>query len=151
MQKYIDIFFKVIEECRSWVSRNGAEQIFFLKPSRNMFAEKLVKWERFLAEFWEHFIFDVKVVEVHKMSEVFWGKLCCKMGDLFRYFLLGLRLSSRKSEIKEIWWCPLERVVEYKNIVRPKKYILNHWFLGNIFASWGTTLGRFSLCFLFVF
>ena len=38
----------------------------------------------FLAVLWEHIIFNVKWVEVHKMGEVFWAKLYCKMSDLFR-------------------------------------------------------------------
>ena len=52
--------FKVLQECSSWVSRNGAVQMFFLTPNRNMFPEKFVKSERFLAVFWEHIIFNVK-------------------------------------------------------------------------------------------
>ena len=35
------------------------------------------------------------------MSEVLRVKLYCKMGDLFCQFLLALRLSVRKSEIKK--------------------------------------------------
>ena len=35
--------FKVLEECSSWVSRNGPLQIFFLTSNRNMFAGKFVK------------------------------------------------------------------------------------------------------------
>ena len=35
--------FKVLQECSSWASRDGAVQIFFLTPNRNMFAGKLVK------------------------------------------------------------------------------------------------------------
>ena len=46
-------------------------QIFFLTPNRNMFAGKFVNWENFLPVFWEHIIFNVKWVEVGKMSEVF--------------------------------------------------------------------------------
>ena len=60
--------FKVLQECSSWASRNGAVQIFFL--------EKHVLRE--------HIIFNVKWVEVRKMSEIFWAKLYCKMCDLFR-------------------------------------------------------------------
>ena len=33
--------FKVLQECSFWASRNGAVQIFFPKPNRNMFAENL--------------------------------------------------------------------------------------------------------------
>ena len=36
------------------------------------------------------------------MSEVFRAKLYCKISDLFRKFLLALRFSSRKSEIRKI-------------------------------------------------
>ena len=41
-------------------------------------------------------VFYVKRVEVHKMNEVFWAKLPRKISELFRYFLLGLRLPTRK-------------------------------------------------------
>ena len=75
---------KVFQECSSWASRDGAVQMFFLTPDRNMFAGKLLKWEKFLAVFREHINFDVKWVEVRKMSEVFWAKLYCTMSDLFR-------------------------------------------------------------------
>ena len=40
----IQIFaFKVLQEYSSWVSRNGAVQMFFLTPTRNMLAGKFVK------------------------------------------------------------------------------------------------------------
>ena len=47
-----------------------------------MFAGKFVKSERSVLR--QHIIFNVKRVEVHKMSEVFLAKLYCKMRDLFR-------------------------------------------------------------------
>ena len=34
--------FKVLQECISWVSRNGAVQMFLLTPNKNMFPEKFV-------------------------------------------------------------------------------------------------------------
>ena len=102
--------FKVPHESSSWASGNGAVQMFFLTPNRNMFAGKFVNWESFLAVFWEHIIFNFKRVEIRKMSEVFWAKLYCKMSDLFRWFLLALRFSATNSGIKKLWWCPLERV-----------------------------------------
>ena len=44
IQKNIQIFaFKVPQEFRSWESRNGSLQMFFLTQNRNMFAEKFVK------------------------------------------------------------------------------------------------------------
>ena len=63
--------FKVLKECSSWASRNGAVQMLFLTPNRNMFAEKFVKLEKFLVVLWEHIIFNVRLTEVRKMSEVF--------------------------------------------------------------------------------
>ena len=41
--------FKVVQECISWMSRNGAVHMFFLKSNRNMFARKFLKSQRFLA------------------------------------------------------------------------------------------------------
>ena len=73
--------FKVLQECNSWPSRNDAVQYFFLTPNRNMIAGKVVKSERSLAVLWEHIIFNVKWVEVRKMSDLFWAKLYCKTCD----------------------------------------------------------------------
>ena len=49
----------------------GCQEFFFLTPNRNMITGKFVKSERFLTVLREHIIFDVKLVEVRKMSEVF--------------------------------------------------------------------------------
>ena len=113
--------FKVFQECSSWLSRNGAVQMFFLTPNRNIFTAKFVKSERFLTVLWEHITFDVKWVEVHKMSEVFWVKLYCKISDLFSSFcwLWDFLLENLKLK-KKLWWCPLERVDKYYKVVCPK-------------------------------
>ena len=63
--------FKVLQEYSSLASRNDAAQMIFLTPNRNMFAGIFVKSERFLTMLREHIIFNVKWVEVRKMSEVF--------------------------------------------------------------------------------
>ena len=63
--------FNVLQECSSWTSRNGVVQMFSMTPSRNMFAGKFVKSEKLLTVLWEHVIFNVKWVEVRKMSEFF--------------------------------------------------------------------------------
>ena len=76
--------FKVFQECGSWASRNDAVQMLFLTPNRNMLAGKIIKSDRVLAVLLEQFIVNVKLVEVSKMSGVFWAKLYCKMSDLFR-------------------------------------------------------------------
>ena len=43
----------------------------FLTPNKYIYARKFVNSERFLAVFQEHIIFNVKGVEVRKLSEVF--------------------------------------------------------------------------------
>ena len=62
---------------------------------------KFVKSERFLVVLREHIIFNVKWVDVRKLSEIFWGKLYFKTCDLFCKFLLALKLSARKYQIKK--------------------------------------------------
>ena len=52
LQRYTEIYRhididKVLQECSSWASRNGAMQMFFLTPNRKVFAGKFVKWEKF--------------------------------------------------------------------------------------------------------
>ena len=61
----------MLQECSSWVSRNDAVQIFFLAPNRNTLAGKFVKSESFLAALRVDIIFNVKRVEVRKISEGF--------------------------------------------------------------------------------
>ena len=61
-------------------------KFFFPDTHRNSFAGKFVKWERFLIMFREHFIINIKWLEVQKISEVFWVKPYCKMTDLFAKF-----------------------------------------------------------------
>ena len=74
--------FKVLQECRSWSSRNGG--VHFFSDTK----QKLVFWKTFKVRkafgfLWEHIIFNVKWVKFCKMSEIFWAKLYCKMSDLF--------------------------------------------------------------------
>ena len=52
--------FKVLQEFKSWASRNGAVQMLFLTLNRKRVARKFVTWERFLAVLPEHIIFNVK-------------------------------------------------------------------------------------------
>ena len=74
----------VLQECSSCTSRNGAMQIIFLTPNRNVFAGKFIKWDRLSIEFRDHIVFNVNYVEVRKMSEVFRAKQYCKTSYLFR-------------------------------------------------------------------
>ena len=56
---------------------------------RKMLVEKFAKWEKFLAVLREHIIFDVKWVDVQKMSEIFRAKLYCKMSKTFSLVFVG--------------------------------------------------------------
>ena len=60
--------FKVHSECSSYGSRNGAVQIFFSDTKQKHVCWKICKVNKALAALWEHFIFIVKLVEVHKKS-----------------------------------------------------------------------------------
>ena len=73
------------------------------------------------------------------MNEGFWAKLYCKLSDSFRKLLLALRLSTRRFDIKKnLWWCPLKDVDQYKKVIfeiilskKEFKYeILNHLYFG---------------------
>ena len=55
---------------------------FFWHQTERCLLENLS--ERLLAVLREHMIFNVKWVEVPKISEVVWAKVYCKMSDLFR-------------------------------------------------------------------
>ena len=112
--------------------------MFFLTPNRNMFTRKFVRSEKLLAVLREHIIFYVKLVEVRKMSEVFWAKLYCRISDLFSSFLKSVlytgtcgRILFSKKEF-QIW--------DFES----------HIFWSS-FVFQGTALGRFSHFFFFFF
>ena len=50
----------------------------FLTPNRNMFSGKFLKSERVVSVLQENIVLSVKVVEICKMSEVFWAIQYCK-------------------------------------------------------------------------
>ena len=63
--------FQMLRECSTWMSRNGAVEMFFsffVTPTRNVF----------LDVFQEYIFCNVEWIEARKMSEVFWVK--------FRFF-----------------------------------------------------------------
>ena len=101
--RYIEIFRHLLSKCfknavlgvKKWCSANISSD------NKQKYAEKFIKSESFLAVLRVDIIFNVKWVEVRKTSEILWVKLYCKMCDLFCQFLLALRLSARKSEIKK--------------------------------------------------
>ena len=73
-------------ETASSTSRNGAVQMLFLTPDRNMFSGRFIMKgsEGVLAVLRGHVVLNVKGVEICKISKIFWAKLYCKIGDLFR-------------------------------------------------------------------
>ena len=150
--------FKVLQESSSWASGNGAVQMIFLTPNRNIFAGKFVNWEHFLAVFWEHVISSRKRIEIRKMSEVFWAKLYCKMSDLFDWFLLTLRFSAINSGVKrssdDVHWNVWAKVVRPKKYFQKRNYkykILNNLYFGPSFVFGEFTLKCFSQCFFLFF
>ena len=75
-------------------------QMFFFLTQTRCLLENFLSDKGFFAALREHTFVIVEWAEVSKMIEVFWAKLNCKISNLFRQFLLALRLSARKSEIK---------------------------------------------------
>ena len=77
---------KVLQECSSWAARNGPVEIFCYN-TRNMFSETFVKSEKVFGcvagAYYFHYQVEVWIIEVCKMSEIFWAKLYCKLSDLF--------------------------------------------------------------------
>ena len=138
---------------------------FFLTPNRKMFAGNFFKSERFLAALWKYVTFNVKWFEVLKISEVFWAKLYSQKSDLFSLVSVAFetfcyKIWNRKKKKKPSngWWCPTERVDEYKTVVCPKWYFqekipnMRFWIIFWCkFFSLGTALGPFSQCLFFNF
>ena len=86
LRRYLQIYGHLLSKCFKNAVLHRQEMVHaisFLTPSRNVIALKFVKSEIFLVVLWEHIIFNVKWVDVHKMSDAFWAKLYCKICDLF--------------------------------------------------------------------
>ena len=87
LRRYTEIYRHLLSKCfrNAVLERQEMMQckFFFLTPNRKMLAGTFVKLERFLAVLQGHIIFNVKWVEVHKMSEIFWAKLYRKTSELF--------------------------------------------------------------------
>ena len=85
-RRYLEIYRHLLSKCFKNAVLERQEMvhaIFFLTPNKNMIALKFVKSEIFLNVLREHIIFNIKWVEVHKISDAVWAKLYCKMCDLF--------------------------------------------------------------------
>ena len=63
------------KKCLSKGDFPSAVQMFFLTPSKNMFAGKFVKWVRLLHALRDYIFYSVEWVEVRKMSEAFEERL----------------------------------------------------------------------------
>ena len=103
----------------------------------------------------EHIVFNVKLVDVRKMSELFEQNCIVKRVIFFAsFFLLALRLSAKKSEIKKNsddihWnvWTNIKALYARNNTFKkriPNMRFLDHLYFGpNFHFSW-TVLGCFS-------
>ena len=112
--------FKVLQQCSSWEQRNGLVQISFFDTKQKHVCRKICKLRKVFGCVSGACYFQCQLsCEVREMSEVVWVKLYCKIGALFRKFLLALRLPARKSEIKK---SPLLMSTgtcgKYKNVAR---------------------------------
>ena len=113
-----------------WASRNGAVQILFLTPTRNMFTEKFLKWLTFLIVLLEYVFYNVEWVKVRKMSEAFWAKLFCKLSDFFANFCW-------------IWDFLAENLKLIDNI---QIWGFESFIFWSKFVFFGTVLGLFCQC-----
>ena len=96
-----------------WAFRNGALQMFYLTPNQTHVCWKTCKVSKTFGCVTGYIFYNVKLVEVCKMSEVFRAKLYCKMSYLFASFcwfwdFLPETLKWIKSKIWDfesfIWW-----------------------------------------------
>ena len=90
------LFLRIYTEVKGYLLSKCFKNVVLavkIRWSENAFSDTKQKhvyckiFSKFRKLFWllpEHIIFNVKWVEVHKMSEVFWAKLYCKMSDLFQ-------------------------------------------------------------------
>ena len=146
--------FKVLQKCSSSASRNGAVQMFFLTLSRNMYAGKFLKSDGFLTVLRDHIIFNVKWVEVRKMSNVFRAKLYCKMSDLsfcwlWDFLLENLKLKRYSEDVRWNIWANIKDLYARNNIFKKIIPNMTFWIIYVLvqISFLETALGRFSQCF----
>ena len=128
--------------------------MFFLTPNKNMFTGKLlVNSERFLAVLSKRIIFNVKWVEIHKMSEVFERNCIVKWKNFFGSFcwlwdflLKNVKLKKISDDVHWTLWMNIK--IQKNNF---KYEFLNHLYFGPNFVFWETALGRFNQRFVFFF
>ena len=102
-RRYTGIYKHLLSQCFEnavlWCLKMVKCKCFFLTSNRNMFVRKFVK----RVGFWLRCgsIFCTMLSELRLSNK--WGfclKLHCKINDIFCQFLLALRLSAKKSELK---------------------------------------------------
>ena len=112
--------FKVLQECSSWASRNGAVQMFFLTPNRNMFAEK------FLRFFGRNCI--VKWV-------IFFASFCW----LWDFLLENLKLKRNSEDVRWNIWANIKKLYARNNIFKKRIPNMTFWiiYIWSKFLFWG--------------
>ena len=119
--------------------------MFSLTPNRNMSAGKSLKSERFLAVLREHIIFNVKWVEIRKMSNVFRAKLCCFCW-LWDFLLENLKLKRNSDDVRGNFSTNIKKLYAQNNIFKKRIPNMTFWIIYILvqISILGTALGRFS-------
>ena len=121
----------MLQESSSRAPGNGAVKIFFLTPNRSMFAGKFVNWESFLAVFREHIIFNVKRVEVRKMSEAFLSEDLLRNEWPFSLAFIGFLLENlelKKTLMMSSGTCR-KKLYAWKNILKNRITNMRFWII----------------------
>ena len=87
LRTYTGMLSQWFENAVLWLLEMVQCKFFFLTTTRNMLLEnvcwKICKVSGFFAVLRKYIFYNVKTVEVRKISEVFWAKRYCRMSDIF--------------------------------------------------------------------
>ena len=146
---------ETLESKKIWICRKRSHPYtitLMIVWSWNMFAEKFVKSERFWLCCWSILFWTSSQLRFEKQVRFFKATLFCKMSNVFRYFLLALKLSARKPSLKKIYddvhwnvWTNIKNGFARNNI--SKKRIPNTRFWIIISGSKSHILGDCSRTF----
>ena len=150
---------ETLESKKIWICRKRSHPYTITLTivwSWNMFAEKFVKSERFWLCCWSILFWTSSQLRFEKQVRFFKATLFCKMSNVFRYFLLALKLSARKPSLKKIYddvhwnvWTNIKNGFARNNI--SKKRIPNTRFWIIISGSKSHILGDCSRTFFRIF
>ena len=139
--------FKVLQESSSCVSGNGAMQMFFVIPYRNMFAGKNI-----FGCVLQAYYFQFQEVRSVKWVRFFEGNCIIKWVIFFHWFLLALRFSATnygiiKTLMMSTGTCGIKLYA--RNTIFKKRITNMRFWIIYILVQVSPALGRFSQCFFF--